>query len=157
MLLIAAGGFVLIYDFPEKIVVEYPAIEYRVGDNTSASTTHIRVEGTLTHPLFRNQKFKGKIVIDKYKFTEKFSLFDIEFNKNTRKGMGSLTYTDPLNATIQMLGPIWISGDFKKINIWVAEPVGSQDQHTTDLRISAPANSYEEAIEINKLLPPQSK
>ncbi|WP_169088521.1 hypothetical protein [Paenibacillus sp. PL91] len=152
LLIVIAAGFVLLYDFPEKIAVEYPAIEYRVGDSTSVSTTEIRIEGTLTRPLFRNHEFKGRIVVDKYKFTEEYTLFDVDFNKNTRNEMGSLTYTDPINATIQMLGPIWISGDFKKINIWVAEPVGSQAQQTTDLRISAPANSFEEAIAINKLL-----
>ncbi|MNR48873.1 hypothetical protein D3C85_1681620 [compost metagenome] len=67
--------------------------------------------------------------------------------------MGSLSYTQVFNGKpdLQMLGTIWISGDFDKLNIWVSRKTGASDKSSSYPIISAPARTYEDAVSINSL------
>ncbi|MGG1634475.1 hypothetical protein [Paenibacillus sp. NRS-1760] len=44
--LVAVSAFLFIYNFPKKIDLEYPALEYRVGKPESGEVTTIKVKGT---------------------------------------------------------------------------------------------------------------
>jgi hypothetical protein len=152
-MIIAAGLFTWLYKFPKTIDVEYPAIEYRVGDKLSVQETTIKIKGTLSRPMFRNASFKGEFIIDKYDFTKTYELVEMIFHKDIKNGWCSLTYYDVQNGQpiLKSVGSIEISGDFDKLNIQVYEPLNAQSKSTTDLRISAPSKKYDEALAINQM------
>ncbi|MBW5447617.1 hypothetical protein GE107_16285 [Cohnella sp. CFH 77786] len=149
IILIAAGAFVLLYNFPKTIDIEYPAIEYLEDDPLTAQATTIRIQGTLSRPLFRNATFHGKFIIDKYDFTKTYWLMDVVM----RNGWGWLTYANTTNGdtTLQSLGSIWMSGDFDKLKIVVHEPVSGEYTKPSVIRISAPAKNYYEALSIDQI------
>ncbi len=138
----------MLYDFPKTVDIEYPAIEYR--DKSSATKTMITIKGTLARPIFRNVSFSGKIVIDKYEFTKTYELIDIAFYKNIKQG--SMVYTTIKNGkpVLEILGTIRMSGEFDKLNISVGEKLGTKTEFSTNLKISAPAKSYDEALSISQ-------
>ncbi|WP_433944641.1 hypothetical protein [Paenibacillus sp. SN-8-1] len=107
----------------------------------------------MRRPLLRDSSFRGQVIIDKYKFTESYDLIDIVFNRRILNGIGSLSYTRVNNGKpdLQMLGTIWISGNFDQLNIWVSRKTGAADQSAPHPTISAPAWTYEEAVSINSL------
>lgn len=152
---IALLGFLALYDFPKEVDIGYPAVEYQGGNQSSSTITSIRIKGTLFRPLWRDSRFSGQIIIDSYPFTKSYDLIDIEFNKKISNGIGTLSYTQILNGRpdLQMLGAIWISGDFDKLNIWGISKTGAADKSSFPI-ISAPARSYEEAVSINRLFHP---
>jgi hypothetical protein len=67
-------------------------------------------------------------------------------------GMGALFYTTIINGKPEIIpfGSIWISDNFKTLNILV--PDKPDKQTLSDLIISAPAKTREEAIKITKAL-----
>lgn len=147
LIIIITCAFVLFYDFPQEIDVQYPAMEYRKGDKSSVQATTIEIKGRLSRPLFRDPIFKGEFIIDKYGFTKSYELIDIVFYKNIQNGLGSLTYTTIINGRpiIQSFGSIWISGNFDELKILVYEPIEAENKSSTDLRLIAPAKTYDEA------------
>ncbi|RUT33580.1 hypothetical protein EJP77_08015 [Paenibacillus zeisoli] len=153
--LIAMLGFLILYDFPKEVDIHYPAVEYRSGDQSSSTSTNIRIKGTLSRPFWRDSRFSGQIIIDSYPFTKSYDLIDIEFNKKILNGIGTLSYTQILNGKpdLQMLGTIWISGDFDKLNIWGIRKAGAAGPSSIPI-ISAPARTNEEAVSINRLFHP---
>ncbi|WP_163538449.1 hypothetical protein [Gracilibacillus sp. YIM 98692] len=154
ILVAAVTCFLYFYPFPTKINEEFSAIQYRVGKPDSAEKTTVKINGTLQRPLFRNRTFKGEFMIDNYEFTKNYNLIELTFHQNTRNGIASLVYTtvEDGKPILESFGAMWISEDFEELNIVVLEPIGESRKTGTDLRISAPANSYEEAMEINKKL-----
>jgi len=120
----------------------------------SAKATTITIRGKLSRPLFRDAQFSGAFVIEKYDFTKTYKLMDIVFYKHIRNGWGSLIYTDVVNGKpiLQMFGSIWISGTFDKLKIFVYEPLGADNKSSANLRIVAPAKTYDEAVSINQTL-----
>jgi hypothetical protein len=154
LFLIVASAFLLLYDFPKKFEIEYPAMEYREGDPASGQATTIKIKGTLTRPILSDPTFHGQFIIDKYEMTKTFDVIDIVFSKEMTDGVGALSYNFTKNGEVdlQMFGAIWISDNFDQLTILVNEPIGGERKTAKNLRISAPAKTYDEAMLVNKLL-----
>lgn len=144
LLLLLSFCFLLLYDFPKKIDLDYPAYEYVSGQSGDGEETSIKIQGVLKRPIFRNEVFSGKIIIDKYKESADYELIDVVFH--SKNGMGSLSYTRTDNGEVDLnlLGVIWMAEDFGKINIML-NPSSSESGGEEQLRISAPASDYMEA------------
>ena len=141
--------FFLFYSFPTAIDLDYPAIEYRNDEPGQAEVTRIWIKGTLRRPLFRDGSFHGSIVIDKYEFTRAFRLFDVHLSQWDDTVMGVLTYSPVQDVLLPLrtLGPLWISGDFERLEIHHARG----ENGSLPYILSAPARTYEEAL-LNKQL-----
>lgn len=148
ILFAAASAFLYLYDFPKKIDLEFPAMEYRVGKPDSGEATTIKVTGTLKKPLFRKPTFRGQFIVDKYDYTKKYQIWEIENYRDI------LFYYGNNKGSIfqKPLGYLVISENFAQMNIVVFEEVNDNSPSFKDLRISAPARNYEEAMKVNKEL-----
>lgn len=142
------SAFLYLYNFPRQIDIAYPAIEYRAGEPQSAVTTTVTIKGILNKPLFRAPSFHGQFIVDKYEYTKTYQLWDIEFYQDV------LFYHASVKGKIahEPLGSLFTTDNFAQLNIMVAEPTDGTQRSSGNLRISAPANNYEEAMEINKNL-----
>ncbi|SFA90263.1 hypothetical protein SAMN05216312_102138 [Cohnella sp. OV330] len=153
-LLIAAAIFGYKYHFPKRIAADYPAVEYRTGEPSSAEHTAIHVKGKLYRPLFRDRYFKGRIAIDKYDFTASadYTMFTVKFNSDVLNGWGSFGYSAYLNRTIkmEMLGAIWQHDDMKELKFTISEPIGASEKQWKGLTLIAPADTIEEAVAIEQ-------
>ena len=138
--------FLYFYDFPQKIDLAYPAVEYRVGVPDSAEQTAIRIKGIIKRPLFRKPTFHGHFIVDKYEYTGRFELWPIDLHVSPLLYPGN----DKGKPFMETLGALYIEGSFTKLNIWVFEQISETYRGTDNLRISAPADNYEEAMLINK-------
>jgi hypothetical protein len=158
-ILLCFGGFLLFYNYPKTIDIEYPAVEAHINNPASMQKTTIKIKGTLYRPLFKDKSFKGQLLIEKYDFTKNNALTNIIFSKDIRNSFGSLVYSNLINgrSTLDSLGAIWISGDFDKVKIWVYEPIDAEKKQSTDLTICAPAQTFEEALSISKSVPGDGK
>ncbi len=153
--------FLFSYDFPKKIILEFPAVEYREGEPLSAELTTIIVNGNLTRPIYGKSAFEGQFIIDKYEFTKTYDLIgtflfdDISFANN----VGYLNYFGVVKGEpiIEQFGTIWLSDDFDQLTILVNEPVGEEQKNAGYLRISAPAENYDEAMLINEKIENENK
>jgi hypothetical protein len=144
VLLVFGTAFFMTYDFPQKIDLTLPAVQYQLNDPSSAQITTVEVKGKISRPLFRRKEFAGQIRIDGYDFTETYIMFDIVFSQNR----GFLIYYGTVDhqTVIRTLGTIWINGDFTQLIIFPFE-----NGQSSDWRISAPARTYEEATKIEEL------
>ncbi|MEC0090476.1 hypothetical protein [Paenibacillus macquariensis] len=144
------GIVIAISGIPSTIDKEYAAVQFRMNDDTYVENITISVKGKLYTRFFSDPKFKGSIMIDNFEYTKTNEVIDITFYKSMLKGGGMLHYTPIDNGTvnIEALGVIWMSDHFDKLTIWVFEPLDGDRKSTTDLIISAPANSRKEAIQI---------
>lgn len=148
-------GAVLIWnhDFPKHIDLQYPAVQYHEDNPSTARMTTINIKGELKRPLFRNQTFAGEFQVEGYDYTHDFYLFDIIFHQ----GRGFLFYFGNVGhlTEIQSLGAIWVTEDLEQMLIFVLEDSDdsrSSDGQSPGLRIAAPAESYDEAVRIEKLV-----
>lgn len=148
------GIVVAISGIPRTINKEYPAVQYRINDETYSENTTIAIKGKLFKRLFSEPKFVGSFVVDNFEYTKTYELANIMFYKSIRNGWGGLTYITVKDGRPihESLGSIWMSDNFEKLTIWVYEPLDSDHKSTTDLVISAPAKSRSEAIGISKQL-----
>jgi len=144
------GIVIAISGIPRTIDKEYAAVQFRMNDDTYEENITISVKGKLYTRFFSDPKFKGSIMIDNFEYTKTSELIDITFFKSIPQGWGALQYDFFDNGTvnIESLGVIWMSDHFDKLTIWVYEPLDGDSKSTTDLIISAPANSRKEAIQI---------
>ncbi|MDG0790443.1 hypothetical protein OMP38_05975 [Cohnella ginsengisoli] len=153
-LIIAAAIFGYKYHFPKRIAADYPAVEYRTGDPSSAEQTNIHVNGKLYRPLFRDPYFKGRIAIDKYEFTGSadYSMFTIMFTSDIQNGWGLLSFSTYLNhmPSIESLGTIWQHGDMKELKVNIFDPVGADKKESKDLMLIAPATTIDEALTLER-------
>ncbi|MFE7062000.1 hypothetical protein ACFVAD_07595 [Sutcliffiella sp. NPDC057660] len=147
LLLLLSFVFLVFYDFPKKIDLDYPAYEYNSNQPEYGEETRIKLQGVLKRPIFSDEVFSGKIIIDKYQETAEYELIDVGFH--SENGMGSLSYTNTSNGELELnlFGVIWKSDDFDMVNIMLNNP-NSQSSEEIHLRISAPANNYNEAERI---------
>jgi hypothetical protein len=148
-ILVIFGSFLVFYDFPKSIHLNYQAVEFRTGDPSSVQKTTVHIKGTLTRPLFRNQKFHGRITVDKYNYSRNYQMFDIYFNKVIRNGLGTIAYSDEKPSGFTF-GFIWKKGSFDSLKILVFEPNGPDagGGKASNLQIIAPSNDYESASAI---------
>ncbi|GLX68749.1 hypothetical protein [Paenibacillus glycanilyticus] len=165
MLLAIAILIVCKYDFPKKINLTYPAIEFRPGNQASVDKTAITLKGTLHRKLFRDQRFTGEIEITKYEVT-KARMMPIVFNKNINNGWGVTVYlNDTYDAdsgavqemNIVQLSSIWKTGDFDSMKFLLFEPVGADSGQGKDLQIMAPATDYDSAMALDQQYKEQGK
>ncbi len=131
---------------PKSISLEYPAVQYLPNDNGYKENIKIRIKGKLYKRIFGNPLFSGDIVIDGYNFTNEYELIPITFNSKISNGMGTLTYTTVINGNpkLETLGMIWITDNFKSINIEVNNP------NHVGATISAPAATLEDAKKVSQ-------
>ena len=96
--------------------------------------------------IFSKPVYKGVITIDGYDFTKKYELIPITFDPKIMNGIGSLTYTTVINGNpiLETLGAIWITDNFKSINIEV------NNSKYKDIIISAPAKTLQDALKISQ-------
>lgn len=164
LLLAAAGLIVWKYDFPKKINLTYPAVEFRAEDPSSVDKTTITIKGTLHRKLWRNESFSGQIEIAKYEVT-KSRMAPLIFHKDINNGWGVLTYFDEVYKTtgaikssnIVMLSSIWKIDEFESIKLLLNEPVGQSPSQGKDLEIMAPATDYESALALDRLYKEQNQ
>ncbi|NIK23723.1 hypothetical protein [Paenibacillus lupini] len=158
ILLAAAGLIVWQYDFPKKINLTYPAVEFRAGDPSSVDKTTVTIKGTLHRKLFHEErKFTGQIEITKYEATKE-RMDPIIFSKVINNGGGFLNYIGadykPNGATKRLytigMGSIWKVGEFESMKLLLFEPVGESEGATKDLKIMAPATDYESALALDR-------
>ncbi|MGO4108458.1 hypothetical protein [Paenibacillus sp. YAF4_2] len=157
ILLAAAGLIIWKYDFPKKINLTYPAVEFRAGDPSSVDKTTITIKGTLHRKLWRNESFSGQIDIAKYEVT-KSRMAPFIFHKEINYGWGVLTYFNEAYKTtgavkssiIVMLSSIWKIGEFESLKLLLNEPVGQSPSQGKDLEIMAPATDYESALALDR-------
>lgn len=144
--------FLWLYPFPKKIDIEYPAVQFRGHPAEAVEQTTLTLKGVLYRPLFRDERFVGELSIEKYDFTTKYELIDIDFHKNIRNGWGTLSYTKVANGQVSLntFGDIRKLNQFDKVLISVYEPIGESSKTWTDLVITAPAQSFEEAQDIQE-------
>lgn len=138
--------FCSFYTFPQKINVTYPAIQFIQGDPSSAISTKITINGTITTPLFRSQKFIGSIMIDNLDFTKNYDLTDVDFSQKTRDkftpiGYVNLKLEDASDVELLM---IFQTNNFEQLEIGF--------YHPSNQKIVAPADNYESAVAIDKKL-----
>lgn len=121
--LLLTGSFFWFYHFPKAIDLQYPAVEFRDGDPSSTEQTTVTIRGTLYHPFFRNEYFKGDFAVEKYDFTQKHHLFDIDFGFGLLNDHG----LEDGEAFLESLGGISKTGSFGKLEILVSESVPNTD------------------------------
>jgi hypothetical protein len=154
-ILIGVSVFLYFYNFPQKINQTYSAMKYRENDPQSEKATKVIIKGTFKQPLFRDPTFSGKLIIDNYEITQKYDLIDIVFFRKVDNGLlGSLTYylIDKDLHDLEPLGLIWIDKKFEHLNMQIIELEGEEQKAGRDIKISAPATNYDEAMLINKKL-----
>lgn len=141
--------FILLYQFPKRIDQQYSAFEYKAGDAVNGESVNVTIAGTVKRPLFRDQVFSGRIILDKYDFTATYELIDVGFFHSERGHIGSLTYTTVIGSKPELVlfGMIASNDDLDTFTIIVNQNDALQIEK--QLRISAPATNYNEAIEID--------
>lgn len=149
ILIIRVASF--FYSPPKDISITYPAIQYKPGEPpSSAIKTTIKIEGTLTDPLFHPKKFSGNIEIGTFEFTKTYKLMDIDFSKEYPSSSGDFPvfYERVQNGKIdfEMFGRLKRNSDFEHLVIEIL--------NTSHLyqRIVAPAENYEAAMIIEKAI-----
>lgn len=155
-LIMIIGVVSFFYSYPKEINITYPAIQYKPGEpSSSAVKTTIKIEGTLTDPLFRSKKFSGNIEIGTFEFTKTYKLMDIDFSKEYPFGDGGFPvfYETIQNGAMhfEMFGRLKRNSNFEHLVIEIL--------NTTHLyqRIVAPAENYEAAMIIEKLVESSDK
>ncbi|WP_068618398.1 hypothetical protein [Paenibacillus tuaregi] len=151
MALVVVSAFCYVYKFPQEIDMQYPAVKYKVGQPATAQQITVKAKGTLYRPLFRDPYFSGKMIIDTYEYTSKYNLLDIVFHQDIQHGYGAVVYETVENGRpiLESLGAMWMKNDLEQFNIIAFEPIGEDKKIGGDLRVSAPARTYEEAMIIN--------
>ena len=147
LLLLSISAAIFVWSHvPKTISLEYPAVEYSTYDTGYTKDLKIKIKGKLFKGIFSKPVYKGVIDIAGYGFTKKYELIPITFNPKIMNGMGSLTYTTVIDGkpVLETLGAIWITDNFKSINI---EVNNSKNKGTI---ISAPAKTLKDALTISQ-------
>lgn len=119
-------------------------MEYCIGNSDYIENVTILVKGTYYDSIFKNDRFEGKISVDKYDFTYEKKLLPLYFFNNnyaTIRYTYTNTSTDKKDIT---LGFLRTTSDFNKILIEIAEPLGGSSQSwdaDSGLLIAAPAKN----------------
>lgn len=142
--------FLSFYQFPKKIDIIVSAVSFYENDSTSTQQTLIKVSGVLYQPLFKQHKFKGKIIIDNLEFTKEKETFDIYITEKIKGiNVSSLTYYKQVKLfdSYDNLGLIWFDDSFEHINI------GTRLAENKDLiYYIVSGSSYDEALETQKMM-----
>lgn len=157
LLLAVAGLIVWKYDFPKKIKLTYPAVEFRPGHPSLVDKTTITIKGTLHRRLFHDERFTGHIEIAKYDVT-KSRMAPIIFQKDTLGGWGNLAYFvyafKPSGAVkkldIVQLSSIWKTGKFENVKLQLYERVEADLGSGKYIQIMAPATDYDSALALEQ-------
>ncbi len=156
ILMIVLGAFFIIYIvscIPKQIDIVYPAVEYNTNNMSYEEKTSIKIQGKLYNKLFSRPTFYGRLIIDKYDMTKDYELIQLIFGAGLEnQGFIYYTATDGFDADLQYFGTIFISKNFKTLNIQINDDTDRQSGQ--NLFISAPAKTREEAEEIFKALHP---
>jgi hypothetical protein len=122
--------------------------ESAVPDFLESST--IEIHGTYYNyilPLFKDDIFQGRLGISNFKFTSRYTLWDIHFRWQDHH-TGNLTYTNFDTSQTESIGMIRVQGLFDKVAIFAPQASGTYMRRL----ISAPASSRPEALELAKSL-----
>ena len=110
---------IIIYNFTfrNKIDTTIQGVEYCIGNSDYIENVTILVKGTYYDSIFKNDRFEGKISVDKYDFTYEKKLLPLYFFNNnyaTIRYTYTNTSTDKKDIT---LGFLRTTSDFNKILI----------------------------------------
>lgn len=148
---------ILLYIIPfrHKINTTLEGVQCRLGDASYSENISISVQGNYFSYLFKDDRFEGKILIDKYDYTLDGScVFPLRFTD----GWTPLIYHNinkdgiPVDNT---LGSIYCTPAFRKILIIVYEPIDGDSkgwESEKGLFISIPAKTRSQAVNNAKLL-----
>lgn len=150
--------FLLLDNFPKKVDISYPAVEFELGDPESVEETTVTIKGILKRPLFRSHVFEGDVIIDRYQASnippDNFILTkEFEVSKSNKNGKDIYTFVTSRIFTKEVRGQVaFESEEFGKI-VWTDKAfenfsfnVFLEDYDSAIL--SAPTTTYDEAIQI---------
>jgi len=126
------------------------AVFFVHNEPSSLTPTSIHIKGTLHTPLFRQNKFVGKIIIDEFDFTRSDTTFNIYVTlKKNGVFMGTLAYqspTYPFPFTEQSL--IWFDKKLENISILLTTSWGINKSNKNAFIVTG--TDYQDAIDIQK-------
>lgn len=142
VIILCGVAFILYSNIPSIINAEYRGIQYDVDTKTNEQV-NIKIDGK----IYKNDLFKGKIVIDSIDLTKKYDLIPFSFDTSIANGNATLAYTTVINGEpiIEMVGTIKSNDDFSQIYITT-----TKTENRDKLLIAAPANNLEEFNKIKE-------
>ncbi|MBJ9989434.1 hypothetical protein [Paenibacillus sp. S28] len=150
--LLCIGLFLYFYDFPKQINVDRAAVIFTKDNPSPSINTKVMIKGTLYRPIFHQEKFVGKVIVDSYPFTKVDSSVEIYVTQKTHGiRMGNLFYqqtTPNFLGTEQAL--IWFDNEFENINIWPTTPWGDTKRDENVFIVTK--SNYEQAINMQKMM-----
>ncbi len=134
--IICISAIILWRTIPRSIDLEYKGLQYDMGTK-NYEELKIKINGK----LYKNDVFKGNIVIDNIDLTKKYDMIPITFDINIMNGMGTLVYTTVVDGepVLQMVGTIRSIDDFSKVYINT-----NKSENRDQFIIAAPARNLEE-------------
>lgn len=149
LLFLLIFAFVVIHKLPKSIDIERPAVIFEEDDADSTIQTTIKIVGTLHRPMFSQDRFSGKVIINALDFTKQDDTLDVIITKKEHGiNMGSLWYqkkSSPQNVSQPSL--MWFDNDFNELNIWMSSKWLDNENKNLFL-VTAP--TYEQALDIQK-------
>lgn len=153
-MLIAIGVtvFLSFYNFPKRVDISYPAVEFELGDSKIDKTT-VKINGILKRPLFRSHTFEGHVMVDKYQLSEE-NVETKQFEMGKEKGVYSFSTPPESNwddgilvlSEEEFSTTVWTDKAFENFVFYV------NANESDNAHLSAPAITYEEAVQIYKTI-----
>ncbi len=142
VVIVCGAAVILWWNIPSNINVEYTGIQYDV-DAKATEQVNIKIDGN----LYRDDVFKGKIVIDSIELTKEYDMIPFRFDTRIMDGRGTLAYTTVIDGEpiLKMVGTIKSNDDFSEVYITT-----NREETKKDLIIAAPANNLEEFNKIKQ-------
>ena len=147
---------ILLYIIPfrHKINTTLEGLQCRIGDASYSEEITITVQGNYFSYLFKDDRFEGKILVDKYDYTLDGSwVFPLQFTD----GWTPLIYHNNKDGkpVQNALGSIYCTPAFRQVLICVYEPIDGDSKgwdSKKGLFISIPAKTRSQAVNITKNL-----
>jgi hypothetical protein len=143
VIVLCGAAIILWWNIPSNINEKYAGIQYDM-DTKASEQVNIKIDGK----LYRNDVFKGKIVIDNIDYTKDYDMIPITFDTSIMNGMGTLAYTTVVadgQPILKMVGTIKSNDDFSEVYITT-----NREETKKDLIIAAPAHDLEEFNKIKE-------
>jgi hypothetical protein len=149
-----------LYLFPWKSKVDttIQGVQCRIGDEKYIKKVSVKIKGTYSNFLIKNDTFRGTISISDYDFTSDGSDVSLQFYN----GSAFLVYNKISDGKPDMnpFGILYCTPDFKQLLICVSEPVEKDSGSWSaekGLFISAPAETRSQALETARQLSSESE
>ena len=136
--------------FTKNIDFTVMGIQFDMNDPTSEyEIKEITVKGEYEYYLFKKNerpRYYGNFSVEGYAYTiDAKTSFDVP---TVLPGYDHLFYMDGKNPFANMLGTIICTKDFEELFITLYEPIDATSSRVSGIVICAPAQTFEEALEI---------